>query len=1117
MRAISRWTLIVFGCVTSLAAALGGQGSSPGADVLDQLHFRSIGPAVMSGRVTDFAVDEGQPSIFYVGTAHSGVWKTVNGGTTFTAEFQDQGLMSIGAIAVSPANPDVVWIGTGEGNNRQSTSWGDGVWKSADGGRTWTHCGLETSYHINRIALDPVDPNVVFVAAQGSLFGSGGARGVYRTTDGGTTWKAVLAVDDNTGANEVLFDPTNRQILYASTYERQRSPCCFDGGGPGSGIWKSVDGGDHWTRITAGLPQGDLGRIGLAVYRRSPNILYALIEAEGGGRGGGRGGAPGAATAGDAGSGLFRSDDAGASWRRISAQDPRPMYFSQIRIDPNNPDRVITAGVQIFLSIDGGKTFAQADATIHDDIHAIWWDPANSNHVMIGSDGGVGVSYDLTKRWTFLWNLPIGLFYHVGFDYDVPYNVCGGMQDNDAWCGPSVVRNQRGITPEKWTRTQIGDGMETIADALDSRITYGDTQDGSMQRKNKITGESKTIRPGPQNVVNLPPTAPGAEATAPAFRFNWNAPMTFSPNDPHVLLVAGNRLFRSTDRGDTWTVISPDLTTNANRDDLTIMGVKDSDVRFSRNDGITAWPTIVSFAESGRQPGLYYTGTDDGVVSVSKDGGRTWQNVTDKLPGFPKGGWVSAVVPSRFEAGRVYVTVDAHRLNDYGGYVWASEDFGASFHPVTAGLEKEAVKTLTEDLHNPDVLYVGGETGLFVSIDRGRTWRRLKANLPTVRVDEITLHPRDNAMILATHGRAIWILDHLEPIQELATASAKPAALFSVPTALEWKSTNELNMEFWGDNFFLGENPPIDAEIPFLLQRPSTDVHLKIADATGHGVRDLTVPVRSQSGLQLGCWDLRVDPIPAAGAPAGRGRGGAGAAGAPAGPGRGRGGPAVEGPDAGFENPCGAGRGGGGGGGNNAGPYVLPGNYTVTLVVDGATVETKPMKVVMDPEVRLTDAQRRAYFDLVIGLHDLQRRGEEAARALTTLSSQVADATAHAKDAPTVSATTRASLDEVAKALDAVRVKFGVGVAAVAGGRGAGRGGGAIDPRDVLARAGALKTQIMAFWETPSDALAKQAVEIREALPKAIAEANACLLKAMTVSQALAKANITLTVPAPVR
>ncbi|MFI5232930.1 MAG: WD40/YVTN/BNR-like repeat-containing protein, partial [Gemmatimonadales bacterium] len=826
---------------------LGAQQAIPVAEQFENLHFRSIGPAIMSGRISDFAVYEANPAIFYVGTAHGGVWKTTSNGAQFTPLLQDRGLLSIGAVAVQQSNPDVVWVGTGESNNRQSTSWGEGLYKSTDGGKSFTHVGLRDSKHIGRIVIDPRNPDVVFVAATGPLFGSGGERGVYKTTDGGKTWRAVLKGDADTGANDVRISYSDPDIMFASLYQRRRTACCVNGGGPGSAIYKSTDAGEHWTKLTAGIPASPLGRISLDIYRGSSNIVYAEIEGAAPAGGGGRG------AAADAGpTGTYRTDDGGASWRKVSSTDVRPLYFSQIRIDPRTPDRIYEGGVKMQMTVDGGRTMeGQASLAIHDDIHAIWIDPNNTDHVLIGGDGGIGVSYDQAKTWIFEANLPVGLFYHVGYDMEIPYNVCGGMQDNYDWCGPSATRQSVGILNSDWFQIATGDGFVSVPDLNNSKIIYTETQDGNMQRRDKLTGESKSIRP---NALNVTPPLPPHDT----LRFEWDTPIIISPNDNGTLLVAANKVFRSTDRGDSWTVISPDLTSNANRDTIVTMGLKGADITVAKNDGVSLWPAIVTLAESKRQSGVYYAGTDDGNVSVSRDDGKSWQNITKNLPGFPAGGWVSKVVASRYEAGTVYVTVDNHRLNDYETYIWASSDFGASFHSIKANLHGESVKTLTEDQHNPDVLYIGTETGIFLSLDRGKSWSRFKANLPTVRVDEITLHPRDNAMLVATHGRALWILDHLEPIQEYTAAkAAAEAKLYNVPTALEWKSKNSLNEEFWGHQYFIGENPSFDAIIQYQVNKALPDLKFRITDAGGKHVRDLTAAARQlQPGIQTMCWDM---------------------------------------------------------------------------------------------------------------------------------------------------------------------------------------------------------------------------------------------------------------------
>jgi photosystem II stability/assembly factor-like uncharacterized protein len=796
------------------------QSGAPRADggPFDALHFRSIGPASMSGRISDLAVYETDPSLYYVATAHAGVWKTTNNGTTFEAQLQDHGLMSIGDVTISQSNPDLVWVGSGESNNRQSTSWGDGLYKSTDGGKTYQNMGLRTSRHINRIVIDPRDNNVVLVAATGSLWGPGGERGVFKTVDGGKSWKQVLKVDENTGANDLVMDPSNSQIVYASTYQRRRTACCMNGGGPGSGIWKSTDGGETWTRIKGGVLDQPLGRIALDVYRRRPNILYALIEgpaAQGRGRGAPGAEEPAAPQAGTQGgrgqqplnsepTGLYRSDDSGATWRKVNNANPRPMYFSQVRIDPNDPEVVYLGGVGLHQTTDGGKTIATdvAEST-HDDVHAIWINPSNSNHVLIGNDGGLAASYDMAKTWNFVPNLPVGLFYHVSYDMATPYNVCGGMQDNYNWCGPSQVRGSAGIAGFHWSTLQGGDGFVVLQDPTDYRIAFSESQDGNIVRVDRVTGETIGVRPMP---------APGE----PALRWHWDTPIALSPHDPKVVWAAGNKVFRSTDRGLSWVAVSNDLTNEANRDDIEVMGVKGRDITIARNDGIAAWPAIVSFAESPKRAGVLYAGTDDGNLHVTRDGGKKWVNVFETIQGVPKQIYVSEVVPSRFDEAIVYATFDGHRQNDFDTYIYASNDYGQTWRSIVANLKGEIARTLTEDLKNPDVLYLGTETGLFVTLDRGRSWSRIKANLPTVRIDEIVLHPRDNAMILATHGRAIWILDSLSPIQEYAAAASTTAdaRLFSPPASVTYRRpVRDRNYEFWGDQVFYGENPPQAAVI----------------------------------------------------------------------------------------------------------------------------------------------------------------------------------------------------------------------------------------------------------------------------------------------------------------
>jgi photosystem II stability/assembly factor-like uncharacterized protein len=1100
----------------------------PAKGPFDSLHFRPIGPASMSGRIADLAVYEPNPAIYYVATAHGGVWKTTNAGTTFEAQFQDVSLMSIGDVTVSQSNPDLVWVGTGESNNRQSTGWGDGVYKSTDGGKTYVNLGLRSSRFINRILIDPRNNDIVFVAATGSLWGPGGERGVFKTTDAGKTWKQVLKVDDDTGANDLVMDATNNQILYASTYQRRRSACCMNGGGPGSGIWKSIDGGETWIRLKGnGLPDGPLGRIGLDVYRRRGNILYALIEGPVPAGRGGRGAVPepdeapqqgrgslNATGVNNTATGLYRSDDAAATWRKVNNENPRPMYFSQVRIDPNDPDVVIYGGVGLHFSSDAGKNVhTDIAASTHDDVHAIWIDPANSNHVIIGNDGGLAVSWDQAKTWNFLPNLPVGLFYHVSVDNATPYNICGGMQDNYSWCGPSAVRGSSGIAGFHWYTVQGGDGFVAIQDPTDFRIAYSESQDGNMVRLDRVTGESMPIRP----------QAPQGEQP---LRWNWDTPLVMSPHNSSIIYASGNKVYRSSNRGLTWESLGTDLTTNANRDDVVTMGVKGADVMIAKNDGIQAWPTIVSFAESPKRAGLLYAGTDDGNVQVSREGGRAWTNVTANIPNLPKGMWVSEVVPSRFDEGTVYATFDGHRQNDFESYIYVSHDYGQSWQSAIGNLKSEVVKTLTEDQKNADVLYIGTETGLFVSVDRAKTWTRLKANLPMVRIDEITLHPRDNAMILATHGRALWVLDHLEPIQEFAAAQASTAdaKLFSPPPfAMYRRPARDRNYEFWGDQTFYGENPPQASVISWINRKQVGDVKLRITDAAGREVREISGQLMANSnkaGIQTACWDLRVQPAPAP--PPGRGQTaaeGTGSSPTPTAAGQTSAGQTAAGqPPTQEPSPFGAacvqpasGGGGGFGFGANptAGPVVLPGNYRVELIVDGKTVDTKTVHVNDDPEVVLTSAERKRQYDMAMEMHVLQARVTDASTAHASLTRQLNELATTIGKRNDIPADVKSSFDALKKDVDALGPKLTPPA-------GRGGGGGRGNPENIPAKLGQAKNALMGgmvVGELTTNAFS----ELKAQTPKTIADLNAAIAKASAVSTALARYSLTLNVPQPVK
>jgi photosystem II stability/assembly factor-like uncharacterized protein len=1021
-------------------------GESASTSPFAGLRFREIGPATPSGRIDDFAVLESNPAVFYVATATGGLWKTVNQGTTFTTVFDSEATSSIGDVAIASSDANLVWVGAGENNNRQSSSWGDGVYKSVDGGKSWKNMGLRDSRHIARIVVDPVDNDVVYVAALGSLWGAGGDRGVFKTTDGGLTWANVLKTDADTGATELVMDPSNNKVIYAATYQRRRATWGFNGGGPGSAIYKTADAGRTWTKLTQGIPEGAKGRIGLDVYRRNPNIVYARIEhaKEGG---------------------VYRSEDAGATWTKMSGTNPRPMYFSQIRIDPNYDQRIYVLGVQLHISDDGGKTFRNDGAQkIHVDFHAMWINPANSNHLMIGGDGGVGISYDKSKTYVWLKNMPLGQFYHVAYDMQTPFNVCGGLQDNNTWCGPSRVRSASGIGNDEWFVIQGGDGFQAQMDPTDPRILYGESQDGRMSRIDRTTNERKTIRPEPP------------EGEKP-YRWNWDTPMVISPHNPATIFVAANRLFKSTDRGHSWKAISGDLTTNTDRETLDLMGAKGKDITLAKHDGVSSYGNLVTFNESPKRAGLYYTGSDDGVISVSRDDGTKWSNVTSKVPGLGKNTYVSRVAPSRFDEATVYATFDGHRLNDFSTCVYASTDYGQSWKSIAGDLPKgQVARTITEDLKNPDVLYLGTESGLFVTFDRGKQWMRVKANLPTVPIYEITLHPRDNAMILATHGRSIWVLDDMTPLQQFAKARSADAYLFEIRPATEMNPASDRSRDFEGDMQFLGKNPEVGAAFTYYLTSPSKKLALTVKDSSGAVVCELagdSVKDKTAAGINTVNWNLRVEPLPRP------------------------------------RTPQGGGGGGGFGGAGLDGPFVLPGTYQVTLKVDDKEVATNSFTVQGDPDIQISAEDRKVWFDTGMELHKLQKTLNEAADRVNDLNDKIKAIQQALKENSSAPATMKTKVEEFTKKFEPVGRRFGIG---------------AQNPfetgnferinENLRFRFGGLKGGIMGSTSRPTETQMRQTAELRPAFEKAVQEANALISALPALLKDLAEAGI---YPAPVK
>ena len=1042
-----RWiavTVVIFPLLVAGTGTPGAQAPivAPEA-VLERLAFRSIGPATVGGRVDDLAVLETRPATFYVGTATGGLWKTTNNGTTWDPVFDNEAVVSIGAVATPRDDASLVWAGTGEDNNRQSSSWGGGVFKSTDGGRSWKNMGLVESRHIGRIVIDPLRHDTVYVAATGHLWGPNRERGVYKTTDGGLTWTQSLFVDENTGATDLVMDPANASVLYAAMYQRQRSAWGFNGGGPGSALYKTTDAGNTWTKLTNGIPAGPLGRIGLDIHRNDPRIVYALIQSE-------------------SDSGLYRSQDGGASWARIGTTNPRSSYFSQVRIDPTDARRVYVLGVRLMISDDEGRTFRESRVTYSRpggdrprddlDVHAMWIDPRDSAHLVIGSDVGIAISHDRGATWDFVDNLPIGQFYHVGYDMDTPYHVYGGLQDNDVWGGPSAVRYRFGITNREWFTLSIGDGFAAFADPKDGRIVYAETQDGNLARVNRENGERKTIRPQ-------------AARGEPPLRWSWDTPVLPSPHDPATLLVAANRVLRSADRGDTWEPISPDLTSGIDRDTLSLMGVLGKAITLSRNDGVSAFPTIVALAESPRKADLYYAGADDGTVHVSRDGGKHWTNISDRFPGLPPRASAGRLVASAFNEATAYATFNNHRMDDYAPYVYVTTDYGVTWASLASGLPREqAVNCLTEDPKNPDVIYVGTEFGLFVTFVRGLTWKHLKNNLPTVPIDEITIHPRENDMLLATHGRSLWILDDITPIQQAAEAVKAPAFLFDVRrSAVQFTPTNQF-ANYPGDRRLYGQNPESGGWISYYLKEEPKAISLTIRNLAGAVIRELSADDLKNGrrpGLNRVSWDLRHQPV---------------------------------------ETPQGqSGRGGFGGG--TSSPFVLPGDYRVTLTINGGEVGTRMLRVQADPMVRLSDADRRLHHDTVWMLHELGRTINEAAAAVNAANEQfriLQDALKAVNNPP---ASPKTATDALATRLAALVRQFAASAAPAGGRGGGGRGAASPEPAAgiprVRAQSGSLKNQLMSWTAAPTPAQVRLARASRDELATIVAEIDDVLTRAL--------------------
>jgi photosystem II stability/assembly factor-like uncharacterized protein len=1050
------------------SGAAAQQQPRPLARALTGLSFREIGPALMGGRISDIAAVDA--TTFYVGFATGGLWRTTNNGMSWTPLFEHESTSSVGAVTLAPSNANVIWIGTGEPQNRQSSPWGDGVFKSTDAGRTWQHMGLRETRHIARIAIHPTKPDIVYVAAVGHLFGPNEERGVFRTTDGGATWEKVLYRGEHVGAIDLIMDPGDPRTLFAALYQRQRTPWGFAGSGAGeTGLYRTTDGGATWTRLTNGLPSGPIGRIGLDVYRRDGNIVYATVEADDEG-------------------GLYRSNDRGESWTLVSDRNPRPMYFSLVRIDPNNPEKIYLGGVSLSISEDGGRTWRDGDAAegIHVDHHALWIDPDDSDHVLLGSDGGISSSFDGGRSWRHHNNLAVGQFYAIGVDMREPYYVCGGLQDNSSWCGPSDALSSYGIRNQDWYDVSGGDGFYNKIDPTNPNIVYTESQGGNMSRYDVRTGEAMRIRPE---------NRPTADDSA-SYRWNWSTPIHISHHDPATIYVASNHVLRSRDRGVTWEEASPDLTRRIDRDTLPIMGARPTDATLSRNDGVSNYGNITTFGESPVDRQLLYAGTDDGTLQVTRDGGTTWTNITTRVPGLKHGMVVSAVEPSHHVAGRVYVSFDGHFSDDYRPYIAVSEDYGQSWKSIVGGLPAWSVNVVREHPRTPELLFAGNEVGVYTSFDRGGSWHRLTGGetsvdagrphqmgaLPTVPVDDIVIHPRENDLVVGTHGRSIWILDDVSPLEHMVRPAVLAAAahLFPVPPATLF--ARQGGWPFWGD-LYSAPNPPDGARIRYHLasdavaaparavseaggngtartgggpvengesaaprtraRGDSTVVRLVITDAAGATVRTLEAP--GKAGMHEVVWDLRMEapyvPEPAA---QGGGRGGAGGGG-----------------------------GRGGFGGAPDGPRVLPGTYTIRLEGAGSPATTT-VEVRGEPRVEIARADLESRQRSLMELHTLAVPIYEANRALARADERVRAVRELLRANDAAPAALRAEADSVAAAITAARAELT--------GSGTSRLQGAIEGVTALPTADQL-WQIQRTWEDLPAAIARVNEIVERRLP----------------------------------
>ena len=880
---------------SAMAAVLAAPVNAQGLDssVTSAFKWRQIGPSNFMGRVSDVQGIPGPSKTLYVAAAGGGIWKSGNNGITWRPIFDDKDVAAFGMLAIAPSDTNIVYAGTGEPNSRNTIEPGNGMYKSTDGGAHWTHIGLTNSQHIGRIVVDPRNANTVYVASLGPAWKSGGERGLYKTTDGGTSWKLIKApANDKTGAIDVAIDPSNPDILYMSMWERYRTPYSLNSGGLGSGLFKSTDAGNTWTEIKgSGYPEGPKGRIGIAISRSNPQIVYALTEAVSVEPG------PVKFQRGPPGNGLYRSADGGKTWQHMNNIDTRPFYYSQVRVDPKNPDRVYFSSTDLQVSNDGGKTNMNAAQSVHVDDHALWIDPNDPERWVLGMDGGIAITYDRGGNFWYPRNLPIGQFYDASFDYAIPYNVCSGAQDNGAWCGPSKRRTTPGNNTY-WFTISGGDGFYTAQDPTDPNMVWGSSQNAGIQQTNLKTGERGRVNKPAWNdryrmwedsiaVVRgdpLKPVTPDVQRRIDAFRvvqkkdsadlqirYNWESPYFLSPHNPQVFYLGGSRVLKSLKRGEDLFPISPDLSVKTDpAQEKARLARIDTVEKYTGGitldlTGAEAYGTVVALQESPIKPGFLLAGTDDGNLWLTHNDGGAWENLTPKLAavGFPWDTYIVRVEPSHFDTLTFYVAAESHRWNDFKPYLAVTNDGGKTFKSIVNNLPtsspQDYLHVIREDPHNRDLLFVGSSRTAYVSIDRGQTWSRLSANLPTVPVFDLQIHPRDHEMIAATHGRSLWVVDIAALEQMTPKVIAQNTYLFKPKTAYQWGEGPQLNLP--GNGYAQAEmtyaNPPFGADIVYRLAAGAPgNVRLVVSDVAGDTLASLNAP--GGAGVHHATWNFQM-------------------------------------------------------------------------------------------------------------------------------------------------------------------------------------------------------------------------------------------------------------------